>query len=190
MKKLLILLLVLMCLAQGVVFADESIGIFLYNSVFAPNEEFLVEVSGITDQMVEDEAYVSIYKEGAGHDQYMDWQRPEAGSSTLTFEAPSEPGSYEMRLYSIDHVYTDESFLLSVPFKVVMEKKGKISLEKDAYLAQQQIPVTVTDITEDMVKSGAFVAIYKKGAGHDDYITYQYPKVSNSVLELEAPNLR
>ena len=186
-KPVLVLMLVLMCLTQTV-FA-ESIAISLNDTLFAPNEEIIVEVSGITEQMVKDEAYVSIYKEGAAHDDYMSWHRPTAGTSKLKFVAPSEPGYYEMRLYRIDHEYTDESFVTSISFQVALAKQGKISLEKNAYLAEQIIPVTVTDITHEMEKAEAYVSIFKKGAAHDEYGTFKYVKAGNSVVELEAPNL-
>ncbi|MDD2286379.1 MAG: hypothetical protein PHQ11_13400, partial [Paludibacter sp.] len=186
-KPVLVLMLVLMCLTQTV-FA-ESIAISLSDTLFAPNEEIIVEVSGITEQMVKDEAYVSIYKEGAAHDDYMSWHRPTAGTSKLKFVAPSEPGYYEMRLYRIDHEYTDESFVTSISFQVALAKQGKISLEKNAYIAEQIIPVTVTDITQEMEKAEAYVSIFKKGAAHDEYGTFKYVRAGNSVVELEAPNL-
>jgi hypothetical protein len=62
-------------------------------------------------------------------------------------------------------------------------------LEKNAYLAEQIIPVTVTDITHEMEKAEAYVSIFKKGAAHDEYGTFKYVKAGNSVVELEAPNL-
>ncbi|MDD4047191.1 MAG: S-layer homology domain-containing protein, partial [Tissierellia bacterium] len=39
-----------------------------------------------------------------------------AGNSVVELEAPNLNGEFEMRLYSIDHNYTDESFVMSVPF--------------------------------------------------------------------------
>ena len=186
-KFVVVLMLVLMCLTQTV-FAD-SIGISLNDTLFAPNEEIIVDVSGITEQMVKDEAYVSIYKKGAGHKEYMSWHRPNVGTSRLKFEAPAETGSYEMRLYKIDHVYTDESFVLGIDFQVALAKQGKISLEKNTYLAEQIIPVTVSEITQEMEKADAYVAIFKKGAAHDEYGAYKYVRAGNSVVELEAPNL-
>jgi len=184
-----LLLVLLMCLTQVIVFAYDYGSISISKTTYAPNEEIIVNVSGITEQMVEDEAYVSIYKKGASHDQYMNWGRPEVGTSELVLEAPSEGGSYEMRLYRKDHEYTDETFVMNIPFVVSIAKQGKISLEKNAYQAQQEISVTVTDITEDMEKSSAYVSIYKKGAEHNEYGVYQYVISGNSVVILEAPNL-
>lgn len=190
MKRLLLLLVVLMmCLTQVTVFAYGDGSISLIKTTYAPNEEIVVYVDGITEQMVEDEAYISIYKKGAAHNQYMNWDRPEVGSSELVLDAPSEGGSYEVRLYRKDHEYTDETFVVSVSFEVMIAKQGKISLEKNAYQAQEEISVNVTDITQDMEKSSAYVSIYKKGAKHNEYGVYQYILAGDSVVKLEAPNL-
>lgn len=184
-------MLLIMCLAIMPVTAAAagSGSLSLDKASYEPNSEIIAAVSGITQQMVDDQAYVSIYRAGAAHSEYMSWHRPEAGSSQLGFTAPSELGAYEMRLYRKDYDYTDDSFVMSVPFTVSMQKQGKISLEKNAYQAEQEISVTVTEITQEMEKSEAFVSIYKKGAKHNEYGVYEYVKAGSSVVVLKAPNL-
>lgn len=119
----------MVCLSLFSVIAQAADGtISLDKGVYSPNETIIVQVSGITEKMVDDEAYVSIYEKGAPHTEYMDWLRPEAGDGQLEFDAPSQPGLYEMRLYNEDYKYTDDTLVMSVPFTVVLEKQGKISL--------------------------------------------------------------
>lgn len=184
----LVLTWIYLALCPVTLMAADSI-VSLDKAIYSPNETIIVTVNGITQQMVDDEAYVSIYKEGAEHSDYGSWSRLDIGESKLDFDAPSEPGSYEMRLYRKDYEYTDETFVMSVPFKVTLQKQGKISLEKNAYQANQAITVTVSEITEEMEKAKAFAAIYKKGAKHRDWQTWTYVKAGNSVVELTAPNL-
>lgn len=185
-----LLLTLVMCLALCPVTAlGAGSSISLDKSVYSPSDTIIVTVTGITPEMVENYAYVSIYEKDAPHTEYMSWSRPTAGDCQLEFVAPAEPGLYEMRLYKEDYVFTDEVFVMSVPFTVSMQKRGKISLEKSAYQARQLISVTVTDITAEMEVAGAFVSIYKKGAKHDEWGTYQFVKAGNSVVELTAPNL-
>lgn len=183
-------LALIMCLTltPAAAFAAGSGSLSLDRTTYMPGEDIIVTYSGITQQMVDDEAYVSIYKAGAKHSEYMNWDRPEIGSGQLKLEAPAMLGSYEMRLYNEDHKFTDDTFVMSVSFTVSMQKQGKISLEKSAYQAQQEIPVTVTEITREMEQTGAFVAIYKKGAKHDQYGAYQYVKPESSVVKVTAPN--
>ena len=183
-------LALIMCLtlAPAAAFAAGSGSLSLDKTAYMPGEDIIVTYSGITQQMVDAEAYISIYKAGANHSEYMNWDRPEIGAGQLTLEAPAVLGLYEMRLYNEDHKFTDDTFVMSVSFTVSMQKQGKISLEKNAYQAQQEIPVTVTEITKEMEQTGAFVAIYKKGAKHNEYGAYQYVKPGNSTVAVKSPN--
>lgn len=189
-KSIFTLALAFVCLilCPVALMAADSV-VSLDKAVYSPNEKIIVTVDGITQQMVDDEAYVSIYKEGAEHEDYMDWNRPDVGTSQMEFDAPADPGSYEMRLYRKDHEYTDETFVMSVPFKVTLQKQGKIALEKSAYQANQAISITVSEITEEMEKAQAYVSIYKKGAKHNEWGPYLHLQAGNSVVELTAPNL-
>lgn len=166
--------------------------ISLNKTVYAPGERIIVTVSEITQQMVEDDAFVSIYMAGAAHSEWGDYFYVEIGESQGELRAPDAYGSYEMRLYRKNGEYTDETFVMKVAFKVgdvSVDNPGKIELDKDAYLANSQITVKVTGITEQMEEGGAFVSIYKKGAQHDQWGVYAYPKAGNGTIELTAPNL-
>lgn len=98
-KRFLILVLTLVMWVMFIPMSVNGVSnhfISLDKTVYNPNEAIVVTVNGITQQMVDDDAYISIYKKGAAHNQYMSWSRPDAGSSQLNFTAPSELGSYEM----------------------------------------------------------------------------------------------
>ena len=158
-------------------------------SNFDPNEEIVVTVSGITAQMVADDAYVSIYEKGAPHTEYMEWYRPEQGTTQLTFTAPVQSGDYEMRLYRQDYTYRAEDLVTSVPFTVgKVAKVGTIALDKTVYTAFEKINVSVSGITAQMVTSKAFVGIYEKGAKHDEYSDWGRPEQGSSILTFTAPN--
>lgn len=183
---LLILALLLTLLPPAALAAGAAIS--LDKAVYLPGEEIIITVRGVTQQMKEKEAYISIYRAGAPHTDYMSWKRPETGDSQLRLNAPPELGAYEMRLYREDHKYTDDAFVMSIPFTVTIEKQGAILLEDSAYRTGQTIAVTVTGITREMEQAEAFVAIYAKGARHEEYGTYQYVRAGSSVVELTAPN--
>ncbi len=120
-KKLLSLALALIiCLSllpMTAFAADQYLS--LDKSNYNAGETITVKTSNITAQMEQDEAFVSIYKAGASHNAWGDYDHPKAGTDTLTFTAPSKNGSYEMRLYSADHL-SDYApvFVTSVPFTV------------------------------------------------------------------------
>jgi len=122
MKKYLALFLALaMCLSllplTAAAYGNQWIQMEKEN--FAPEEQIAVTVSGITEQMEEDSAFVSIYKKGAAHDNWGEYHYPEQGTSKLWFTAPGESGDYEMRLYRRDSSpYDAENFVTSVSFTV------------------------------------------------------------------------
>lgn len=139
--------------------------------------------------MLDDFAFVAIYRAGAAHDEFGDWDRPEtAGTSQLILYAPAEPGAYEMRLYRKDYEYTDATFVMRMPFTVGLAQQGRISLPGSAFQAGQEIPVMVSDISQEMEMARAFIGIYRKGAGHDDsYIAWSNVRAGNSTVNLRAP---
>lgn len=186
-------LVIVLCLSlMPLTVSAAGATISLNKTVYAPGERIIVNVSGITQQMVDDSAFVSVYKAGDAHSEWGEYFYAEAGESQGALMAPEEKGFYEVRLYRKDHEYTDETFVMKVAFSVgdvSIKNPGKIELDKNAYIADTQISVRVSEITEKMEKDGAFVSIYKKGAEHNDWGVYAYPKAGNSTIELTAPNL-
>lgn len=165
MKKWVAVVLVVLvaALMPATVLAAASISLDKTN--YQPNELIRVTVTGITQEMFDNSAYVGIYPAGGAHDDWGEWSRPDVGTSQLTFNAPPTPGSYEMRLYDRDYVYTDETLVMRVPFTVGdLQKQGKIALARNAYQANEEIPVMVSDITAEMEQAGAFIAAYIRKA--------------------------
>jgi hypothetical protein len=93
---------------------------------YAGGEKISIAVTGITRKMQESNAFVAIYRAGSNHNDYMDYQYPPPDDSTLYFDAP-EDGEYEIRLYSVDGNYSDETFVTSVPFTVAAASVGAAS---------------------------------------------------------------
>lgn len=187
------LLIILLCLSLMplTVFAAEAT-ISLDKTVYAKGERIVINVSGITQQMVDDSAFIAVYVAGATHDEWGEYTYVQLGDSQCELTAPNSFGSYEVRLYRKDHEYTDETFVTKVPFTVgvvTVNNPGKIALDKSAYIANTNISVKASGITEQMALDKAFVAIYKKGAEHDQYGAYAYPKAGDSTIEITAPNL-
>lgn len=156
---------------------------------YEPNETITVTVTGITQKMKDNDAWVGIFKKGARHDEWGKYYYPNAGSDTLTFTAPAESGDYEMRLYSANGVADYGTvFVTSVPFTVgKVTKQGSITLDAAKYTAGNEITVNVTGITAQMATSEAFVAIYKKGAAHDKWVNYTFLPEGSSVQKINAP---
>ncbi|MDR0890216.1 MAG: zinc ribbon domain-containing protein [Oscillospiraceae bacterium] len=87
------------------------------------DEEINVSIQGITQKMIEKQAFVAIYRANSAHNEYLNYQYPPPADSSLRFTLP-ENGEYEMRLYSADGNYSDETFVTSVPFTVGKKAVG------------------------------------------------------------------
>lgn len=183
-------LILTLALLPAAIAAAAGPALALEKTVYRPNESVKVFVTGITEQMVSEGAWLGLFKAGTGHQDYMNYTYPDADPYEASFNAPTEPGPYEIRLFAKDDGgYSESDLIAKVVFTVSLhDLQGSIALEKTAYLARQPILVTVTGITEDMVKAGAYVGIYPKGAPHSAFAAYEYVKAGNSTVELTAPN--
>ena len=92
--------------------------ISLDKAAYSAGEKITVTSTGITSVMISADAFVAIYDKDAAHGAYGQYRYPTTATATLEFDAPRQEGDYEMRLYNRDHVYTDATFEMKVPFKV------------------------------------------------------------------------
>lgn len=153
-------------------------------------------VSGISDQMLNDRAFIAVYKANARHEEYMYFSYPESSAETLSIEVKLDPGQYEMRMYKKDAEYNDHTLAAKVPFNVkyspevlkAIEAGPKIALDKNHYTADEEISVDASGISPQMINNNSYVAIHKAGASHSDYLNYAYPTTAISTLTLNAPN--
>ena len=178
--------------AWGALSSEDEVDILLNKTVYAPGERIAVITLGITQQMVADKAFVGVYAAGSAHDEYGDWYYPKSGTNKGELRAPKAHGSYEVRLYRKEYIYTDETFVMKVPFTVAdlnSDNPGKIELEKDTYPAGSRVPVKVSGITGEMAKDRAVITICPKGAEHARYGYYGYPEAGDSTVGVNTPNL-
>ena len=172
-----LVLALMMCLAlcPNTALASGA-SISLDKAAYSPGETIIVTATGITQQMEDDYANIAIYEKDASHYDYMQYDRVFAGTSQLEFAAPLTPGLYELRLYKIDFEYTDEAFVMSVPFTVAMQKqsKSKTSQWAEATIEKAEEVGLVPDILEgeDLTKpitrkefAAVCVKLYEKLSG-------------------------
>ena len=174
----------------------------LPRSNYNPNEYIEAMVFNLTPQEAED-AWVGLYKKGAIHDDFLDYRGVTGGDSEwglyagckAVFTAPSENGEYELRLFRVGKgmygsANLSGALVTTVPFTVgVVEKSGSISLNKTTYTANEKLIITVSDITDQMVASRAFIALCAKGTSHENAVPGFYVRQGTSTVDiLTAPN--
>ena len=110
---------VITCISFTVGKIEKSGAISLNKSAYTAMETITVSVSGITEQMVQVRACIGIYEKGEKHDSGNgEYTGVSQGSSTVQLYAPNKNGEFEMRLYSTDISFSDETLVMSVPFTV------------------------------------------------------------------------
>ena len=174
MKKLLSTLLVVVVLCTLIVIpVSAASSITTDKAEYTIHEMITITVTGVTEEQIESNAFVAIYKKGARHDNHI-------GLSEYIFNiagdkwevnAPPETGEYEIRLYATDPPDSGallNTFPLSV--KYITDRTATVELDKNAYAPNEEIIITTKGLTEAQIESNAFVAIYKKNARHDNHI--------------------
>ena len=78
----------------------RDVSLSIEKAVFAPEEEIVVNYSGVTQWLVEHAAWICISDAGSLSNSYKSgWQKPGVGSGSVILKAPFEEGEYEVRFY-------------------------------------------------------------------------------------------
>ncbi len=160
------------------------------------NEPMSVTVKGLTDEMIENDAWLGIERpntkmQNTGHVKAI---RDLPSDDTYKFNAPTHFGQYEIRVFS-DGVYTQdnaEAYLFgTVTFTVVSSKAqpGDIVISKSPVLPEEKMSVTVKGLTPGEIESDAWLGITKVGERLNNTSVSAYIKdlPVNNTFEFYAP---
>ena len=174
----------------------QGVTVTIDKSSYEQGEEITISYSGMVEGEYGYDGAFTIAKVGAGH---KDFVRDDTtsiynrgASGTITMNAPSEDGEYELRLYteSFSYFYKDSTCVLKIPLTVGKAKTGTISLPQTEYIANKTMLVDYSGITAEMVSAGAFVGIFKESEKVDAFIDEHEP-VSEGAgqVTLDVPNI-
>lgn len=160
------------------------------------SEPISVIVNGLTDEMIENDAWLGIEKvntkiQNTGLSTYIG-NLP--ADNTYRFNAPTHFGQYEIRVFS-DGVYTQdnaEAYLFgTVSFNVVSSKAqpGDIVISKSPVLPDEKMSVTVKGLTPGEIENDAWLGISKVGERLNNTPLYAYigNLPVNNTYEFNAP---
>lgn len=106
-------------------FIDESafqnkigISIRLHAPSCKPKETIFFQVIGVTKLMQVESAFAAIYEPGEEHKYYGKYCYLKQSQTEYNLQVPRKQGQYEIRVYKKDLEYTDDTFVVSVPFTV------------------------------------------------------------------------
>jgi hypothetical protein len=146
----------------------------LVKTAYAPAEQIHINVSGLSQGMIDDGAIVGVCKAGAPHGEFASSEFVRGGNTALTLYAPLEAGNYEIRGYASGNVLEDETLAARVPITVEGNASGIFSLEIDKreYSPGENISTKVAGVPKYMLDAGAIIGVYDAGAPNDKFRTY------------------
>ncbi|MDR2546264.1 MAG: hypothetical protein LBC96_01975 [Lachnospiraceae bacterium] len=192
--------------------SDGTISMSLDKSTFEVGETIQVTVTEITSEWVANGAFVAIYDVGAPYNSYSPYQvhnftMPGSGSFELT--APTNDGSFEVRLYSAGDINFDHAFYDSLLFTTASTTvtpqppiatlppassggspaQVTLTLDKLTYDVKEEMIVTITGLHQY-----SELLMFESGAAHSSNPTSAGTRIStvppgNSTHTLLNPQI-
>lgn len=169
------------------VFADGSVT--LNKTTFTVGEKGEATVSGLSDQEIEDGAYLGISPVGERYQNtgFGTYVADLPLSNVWEFTAPSNLGDFEVRL--LDY---DGNLIAAATFSVGAPKAnpGDITISKTEAKLNEPISVTINGLTDEQLDNGAWLGISKadeklENTYHEAYVA-DLP--ANNTYQFEAPS--
>jgi hypothetical protein len=98
--------------------ASGSLVLTTEKTVLAPGEPFKVNVSEVSPSMLLEGAVVGIYRQGTGGEDFLIVISLDHTEETLVFDAPRNPGQYELRAYSSHRTKDQTTLQRTLPITV------------------------------------------------------------------------
>jgi hypothetical protein len=123
--------------------AGDSRGAFVINmekTSFAPYERIIVQTSGVSQRQIEDGALVGLFeKDEAGKWRWRTYERTKERDEQKFFDAPKEPGEYEIQAHINNEVMDEPTLVARIPFLVLQQPENAASAPPDEYLSYQLV---------------------------------------------------
>ena len=172
---------------------NKDVTLHVDKTLYAPEEPIVVTYSGMTQWLVDHEAWLCVADKNAPSYSYKSgYQEPGIGSGTVTLYAPFDEGEYELRFF--DGSASSEQNLvtrLTIPFTVKhseLTKDVTMSVPKTLYAPEEPIVVTYGGVTQWLADHLAWICVADKGAPSYSYKNnYQEPDIGSGTVTLNAP---
>ncbi len=182
------LCMLLTMLLGTMVFAAETPMLVISKTQFRLQDKGTVTVKGLTEQAIEDGAYIGIVKEGTKTtntyaDVYVS-DLPETNS--YEFTAPSEFGKYEIRLMDADN-----NLITKVLFSVIpgVAELHHLKLSIDKARLGDNMSLTISGLTEAEIALDVYISLVKSGTKIENSYADKYVSdiSENNTWEFTAP---
>ncbi|MDR1965884.1 MAG: hypothetical protein LBQ36_04175 [Synergistaceae bacterium] len=156
---------------------------------YSPMEPIVVTVSGVPQEMLDDNALVGVFRDGAAPGKYLSCEYVRSAYGQVGLQAPREPGKYELRGFSNGQVLTDATTVSKTEFTVEGNSLGTYSAApvKLSYAPGEEMTVNVNGVPKYMLDEGAVLGICAKGARQGEFLAYKYIAGSDGAYVFNAP---
>ncbi|MDR1921963.1 MAG: toll/interleukin-1 receptor domain-containing protein [Candidatus Adiutrix sp.] len=162
----------------------------LAKTAYAPAEQIHINVSGLSQGMIDDGAIVGLCRADAPHGEFASSEFVRDREASFRLYAPLEAGKYEIRGYVSGNALEEATVAARVPITVEGGAAGAFSLEIDKreYGPGESIRTKVAGVPGYMLDDGAILGVYEAGAPHDKFRTYVSIRERDFAFSLlEAP---
>jgi hypothetical protein len=170
--------------------SDGAYSVTLDKSSYRPSEQMSVFASGVSREMIEDNAMIGIFKRDADAKDYMLYEYISRKDEKITMRAPFAPGDYELRGFSNGFVLSEFTTTACIPFKVEGSALGAYNAipARQNYAPGEGMTVLVNGVPKYMLDDGAILGISERDAKPGEFVAYKYIVASGGSYEFDAPS--
>ncbi len=171
----------------------KNVTLSVPKTLFAPEEPIVISYSGVTDWLVEHNAWICVSnREAPSYSYKSNYQKPGAGSGTVAINAPFDEGEYEIRFYDSSTANdTNLVNVLTIPFTVKhseLTKNVTLHADKTLFAPEEPIVISYTGVTDWLVEHNCWICVSDKDAPSYSYKSnYQKPDVGSGTVTINAP---
>ncbi|GHV44241.1 hypothetical protein FACS1894204_01030 [Synergistales bacterium] len=174
----------------------ENVTMKLDKSVYKRGTRMTLTVLGVTQEMVDLSAHVTMAEAGAEiGNQFNAWRLTRDEKNVLTFTSPNRSGVFELNLFTRTSPWRKEALMMTVPFTVsdvpTPEEKENVTmtLDKEVYKHSTSMTLTVLNVTQEMVDLSAHVTMADAGTEiGNQFNAWRLTRDEKNVLTFTSPN--
>jgi hypothetical protein len=163
---------------------------------FAPYERIVVQTSGVSQRLIENGALVGLFKKDKPGN-WLTYERAKERDEEKFFDAPKEPGEYEIQAHINNQVMGAPTLVASIPIQVLPQAEDAdsalpraplLSLGKNTFAPVEAL--YIGDLPHVASGQDALLTIASVDAKPDEYLSQQlvgYDGYTRSGLKLHVP---
>ena len=171
----------------------SSVQLSVAKTIYAPEEPINVGYFGVTQTMADHSAWICVSDVNTPANNYKaGWKEPEAGSGTVTLNAPYDEGTYELRFYAAsaanDDNLDDSTVIRFTVERPELTKNVTLRAPKTVYAPEEPITVSYSGVTQWLKDHSAWICVSDRNSPSNNYKAgWKEPEAGSGAVTLNAP---